>query len=29
MAERKQRRAIYFDLDTNEMKKYFNSISLG
>jgi len=29
MAEKKQRRAIYFDLDTNEMKKYFNSISLG
>ncbi len=29
MADTKQRRAIYFDLDTNEMKKYFNSISLG
>ena len=29
MAEKKQRRAIYFDLDTNEMKKYFKSVPLG
>lgn len=29
MAEQKKRRAVYFDLDTNEMKKHLSSVPLG